>query len=121
MEAGDWATWIGSAAAVVAAAASIAVWGREQTNTVWEFQEATQGRSAIANTGSATAKGVHVRVIAIREDREIIEEEERVVRLAPNEVVRLLAKPTYGISAYFVKVTWRGPFGKRRHWIYHIV
>lgn len=127
MEAGDWATWIGSAAAVLAAAASIAVWARERTNVVWEFRRAKRDppteeeRAALANVGSATAKDVQVYVIATRQDRDIVEEQERAARVAPNEVIRVMADPTYGISAYFVKVTWRGPFGKRRNWIYHIV
>ncbi|MFF2184569.1 hypothetical protein [Streptomyces sp. NPDC058155] len=116
MEAGDWATWVGSTGAVVAAVASVAVWWRGKGAVQWRFEPVDHGRSAVLNNGSATAKQVRVRV-GSASDVADIESEASADNVAPGEAIRVLVAATYGSSADFaVVVTWRGRFGKRKRW-----
>jgi hypothetical protein len=116
MQAGDWATWVGSSAAVVAAVASIAVWWRERGAVAWELDRIQHGRSMVRNAGGATAKDVHVRVGAASDpaDTSI---EARAASVAPGEVVPVLAVVDMGDPAdYAVVVSWRGQLGRRESW-----
>ena len=116
MQAGDWATWVGSSAAVIAAVASIAVWWRERGAVSWEFDRAEHGRSFARNTGGATAHDVHVRVGSAGNDNDV-DAEARAVAVAPGEVVPVLAFADMASPADFaVVVTWRGRFRRRERW-----
>lgn len=118
MQAGDWATWISSAAAVVAAVASVAVWRQSRPGVRWVLDFAEHGRSAVRNTGSAMAKDVHIRV-GSASDATDVEAEAHCATVAPGEVVRVLVAATYGSSEDFaVTVTWRGRTGRRERWSY---
>ncbi|MFG3234996.1 hypothetical protein ACGFZG_24970 [Streptomyces antibioticus] len=116
MEAGDVATWVGSAAAVVAALASLAVWWRDRATVTWAFDREKHERSFVRNAGGAVAKDVHVRVGSASDDTDI-DEQATVAAVAPGEVVPILAEANYGSPGdYALVVTWRGRFGRRERW-----
>lgn len=117
MEAGDVATWVGSTAAVVAAAASIAVWWRERGAVRWEFDRVEKGRSFVRNAGSAVARDVHVRV-GSASDGTHIDDQGAAATVAPGEVVPVLAFSHMTSPADFsLVVTWRSRFGRRHRWV----
>lgn len=120
MEAGDWATWAGAAAAGIAAAASVALWWRGRHHVTWQMQRANEGRSSILNSGSGTARRVQVRAgsLASINTSEI---QVHAASVQPGEVVLVSAQPTFGDGEdYAVVVTWRSVLGRRRTWSYRL-
>lgn len=118
MDSGDWATWVGSIAAVTAAVASVAAWRNGRPGVKWEFQYAEHGRSLVLNSGSSRAMQVHVRAGSIVDVTDF-EAEEQADRISPGEGIRILVAPTYGSSPdYGVVVTWQAGFGRRQRWVY---
>lgn len=116
MDFGDWATWVGSAAALVAAVASVAAWRQGRPSVEWEFQGAKTGRSLVLNKGAAEARQVHVRT-GSASDASNVESEVRTETVAPGEGVRILSAPTHASRAdYAVVVTWTGRWGKNERW-----
>lgn len=119
MEIGDWATWVGSTAAVVAAAASVAAWRNSRPGVTWRFDYVEQGRSLLTNSGSAVARHVRVRA-GSASDESHAEAVEEIARLTPGEGVRILVTPSYDTYQtapdFAIVVTWRGPLGRTRRW-----
>ncbi|MFD0549149.1 hypothetical protein ACFQ0X_08155 [Streptomyces rectiviolaceus] len=107
---------MGSAAATVAAVASVAVWWRERSAVAWEFDRAERGRSFVRNAGSAAARDVHVRVGSAADGSDV-DAEARAASVAPGEVVPVLTFAHMSSPADFsVVVTWRGRLGRRERW-----
>lgn len=117
MDSANWATWVGSVAATVAAVASVAVWWRGRADVTWQLEPVSQGFSQLVNTGTATAKHVRVRVGSASSpgDRDVHVDRDA---LAPGENVPVPTSRDMGDPQDFgVIVTWRSAFRGRQAWI----
>ncbi|WP_344629343.1 hypothetical protein [Streptomyces glaucosporus] len=121
MEAGDWATWIGSAAAIIAAASSVAVWWRDRSSVAWDLRGEKGKIPYVINVGSADAHQVRIRAGSASDPADVDAEAHADV-VAPGEVIRILALPDMeSPEDYAVIVTWRTRFGRSQTWTRLIV
>lgn len=118
MDAGDWATWVGSTAATVAAVASVAVWWRGRASVAWKLQQESKHSFRAVNVGDATARAVHIRV-GSASDPTNVEDEKRAESVTPSESVRISAAPdSDSRDDIAIVITWRGFLQRRETWTY---
>jgi hypothetical protein len=118
MSVGDIATWVGSVAAVVAAAASVAVWRRGAPEVDWRIRPDSGFR--VVNVGEKTARQVRVR-LGSESNADDVEAEASTAALARGESLKVLNTATSdSADDVAIVVTWRGRFGRTEKWTHRL-